>query len=209
MLESMAKSSRRRRDGTQRHSDILEAALRCFDHDGVLETGIEMIRKEANASPSSVYNLFANKQEIVLALLLRVFSQLLPHIASRLAPTKSAQDAVHTLVQAHIDWIAAHPKEGRFMYQAMSLGPSGLSNEAKHTLAEHKRELLRPIATHFGSFIERGEMRALSPTMMDVVILGSTHEALRRWLEGEAACSPKMLKTMLPTIAWRSISFPT
>lgn len=199
-------TTRRRRDGEQRRDEILKAALRCFERDGVLGAQIEAIRREAGASPSSVYHLFADIEEIMLALLIRVFEDLFAHIAARVRRTRTAERAVKTLVDAHIEWIAAHPSEGRFMYQAMSLDRGGLRTEAREELALTKGRLLVPIGVHLGRFIGRGEIPKWSPTMLDVVLLGVAHEALRRWLVGAEELSPERLRKVLPTLAWKSLA---
>ena len=199
----MARS--RRRDGEQRRDEILDAALRCFERDGVFGARIEAIRREAKASPSSVYNLFANIEEIMLALLVRVFESLFLHIATRVRRTRTAEGAVRSLVDAHIEWIAARPSEGRFMYQAMVLERGGLRSQARRQLGEAKSRALQPVVAHFEGFIGRGELPRWSPTMFDVVLLGVAHEALRRWLAGSIELAPERLRKTLPDLAWKSL----
>lgn len=198
-------AAKRRRDGERRRDEILDAALRCFERDGVLGAGIEAIRREAGASPSSVYHLFADLEDIMLALLTRVFERLFQHLATRVQRTRTAEGAVRALVDAHLEWIAAHPAEGHFMYQAMSLERGGLRGEARQQLVAAKGRALEPIVAHFERFIARGELPKWSPTMLDVVLLGVAHEALRRWLAGAVELSPERLRRTLPTLAWKSL----
>jgi AcrR family transcriptional regulator len=197
---------RRRVDGAQRRDQLLDAALKCFERGGVLGVGIEDIRREAGASPSSVYNLFANLEEIMLALLVRVFEDSFAYIAARVCRTRSAERAVRTLVEAHIEWISAHPVEGRFMYQAMTLERRGLRRDARERLSGAKATALEPMLAHLRTFVERGEIPAWSPTLLDVVLLGAAHEALRRWLAGAEDLDPAILRKTLPALAWRSIA---
>jgi AcrR family transcriptional regulator len=196
---------RRRKDGARRRDQLLDAALRCFDAHGVLGVGIEDIRREAGASPSSVYNLFADIEEIMLALLVRVFEALFAELAQRVRRTRTAESAVRALVDAHIAWIERHPAEGRFMYQATTLEGRGLRNQARQRLIAAKTAALEPILTHFRPFIERGEIPAWSPNVLDVVLLGAAHEALRRWLAGSEDLAPAKLRKRLPSLAWKSI----
>lgn len=197
--------TKRRSDGERRREAILDAALRCFERDGLLGAQIEAVRREAGASPSSVYNLFANLEEIMLALLVRVFEELFAHLAERLRRTRTAQGAVRALVDGHIEWIAAHAAEGRFMYQAMTLEGGGLRGEARAALLAAKGRALQPIVAHLARFMERGELPKWSPAMFDVVVLGVAHEALRRWLAGATELSPARLRKTLPALAWKSL----
>jgi AcrR family transcriptional regulator len=196
---------RRRKDGARRLDDLLDAALRCFEARGVLGVGIEDIRREAGASPSSVYNLFTDIDEIMLALLVRVFEALFAELAQRVCRTRTAESAVRTLVESHIAWIEQHPAEGRYMYQATMLEARGLRKEARQRLIAAKAIGLEPVLAHLRPFIERGEIPALSPSMLDVVLLGAAHEGLRRWLAGAEDLAPAKLRKSLPALAWRSI----
>ncbi|WP_373048990.1 TetR/AcrR family transcriptional regulator [Vulgatibacter sp.] len=191
-----------RRDGIERRDAVLDAALRCFNDRGVLLTGIEEIRRAAGASPSSIYHLFGGLPGITTALLVRIFEQLFASLAAAIAKKRTAKGSVTALVAAHIDWILAHPDEGRFMYQAMSLelGPA-----VQEPLQLRKAELLAPIAAHLRRFIERGDLPRWSPLQLDVVLLGPSHEALRRHLAG-APLDPAWMRTTLPALAWQSVA---
>ncbi len=196
---------RRRRDGAQRRNEILDAALHCFGRKGIWRVGIEEIRRAAGASPSSVYNLFADIDEIILALLIRVFERLFAHINDRVTRTRSAKRAVLALVEAHIDWIAENPEQGRFMYQAMAIDGCSLSDAARHRLAEAKASALAPTFAHVQKFTERGKIPPWPAALLDVVLLGPAHEGLRRWLAGAEDLHPVQLRETLPALAWRSI----
>lgn len=180
--------------------------MRCFARSGVLRVGIEDIRREAGASPSSVYHQFANIDAIVLALLVRIFASLFEHLARRVGRTRTAEGAVRALVDGHIEWIADHPAEGRFMYEAMTLDAGGLSEASRGALAAEKQRLLAPVTSRIGAFVARGELPDLPPELLDVILLGPAHEALRRHLSGGAGFSPDRLRKILPGIAWKSVA---
>jgi AcrR family transcriptional regulator len=190
-----------RKDGRQRQDALLDAALSCFTRAGILGVGIEEIRREAGASPSSVYHLFSDRNDIILALLVRTFERLLTHLDRSTARVKSARGFVQTLVQAHVEWILSHRDEGRFMYQATAIE---LAPGAADRLLARKAELLAPIAQRMQPFVERGELPRWSPLVFDVVVLGPSHEALRRFLGG-APLDPRFLKRELPRLAWKTI----
>ncbi len=191
-----------RRDGLKRRDALLDAALRCFVDQGVLGTGIEEIRRAAGASPSSVYHLFDDGLPgITLALLTRTFERLFAHLAERVTPTHTAKDAVIALVDGHLEWILGHPDEGRFMYQATALE---FGAAAKDSLQARKAELLTPVVLHLHRFITEGTLPPWSPLMFDVVLLGPSHEACRRFLAG-APLDPEWMRATLPLLAWQSV----
>src|SRR5207302_5683518 len=53
---------------TRRREEILEAAKACFAREGFHATSMRDIYRECGLSPGAVYNHFASKEEIVLAL---------------------------------------------------------------------------------------------------------------------------------------------
>ena len=190
-----------RRDGQARKEAILDAAMRCFVRGGVVGTGVEEIRKEAQASPSSLYHLFAGREDILRALLSRIFERSFTEVAARVTRTRSAKGLVRALVRGHIEWVVHHPDEARAMYQTLSLE---LTPDFAEQLGAHKAQLLAPIVEHASPFIERGELPPWPPTVFDVVLLGAAHEACRRWLSGGDP-EPQWMLEVLPAIAWRSL----
>lgn len=193
-----------RRDGARRRDELLDAALRCFAARGVLGTGIEDVRREAGASPSSMYHHFEGLPGLTLALLTRTFEGLFGHLGARVTATGTAEGAVLALVDGHLEWVLAHEDEARFMYQAMSLE---LSPEVSGPLQARKEALLAPVVRHLAPFVARGELPRWPPLALDVVLLGPSHEACRRYLAG-AALQPRWMRATLPGLAWRSVAPP-
>lgn len=190
-----------RRDGVSRRASILDAALVVFARKGVFAAGIEDVRKEAAASPSSLYHQFESIEDIVLALLERVFTDLFAHLERHVAETRTAEGAVVALVDGHLAWIAAHPDEGRFMYQAMSVP---LSPQRTKRLGEHKAKALAGVVAVFEQHIEAGTLPRFPVIAFDIVLLGPAHEACRRWLAG-APLEMSWIRATLPALAYASI----
>ena len=191
-----------RRDGRLRREAILDAALQCFAARGVSGTGIEDIRRAASASPSSVYHLFSGLDELKLALLIRTMDRLFAHLTAAVVRRRTARTSVEALVRAHLDWVFAHPDEARVMYQSLSLE---LAPGVAERLQARKAQALAPLVAHFVLFMERGELPRWSPLRFDVVVLGASHEACRRWLGG-AALEPRWMRAELPKLAWRCVA---
>lgn len=190
-----------RRDGVDRRQQILDAALRCFTRHGVLGTGIEEIRLEAKASPSSIYHHFGGLAGITRDLLIRTFERLFAQLVAQVTAASTAELAVRALVASHVDWVLAHRIEARFMYQAMSLE---LGSEIQGPLQARKAELNAPIVRHVAPFIAAGALPRWSPLQFEILLLGPAHEACRRVVAG-VALDERWLREKLPDIAWRSI----
>jgi AcrR family transcriptional regulator len=191
-----------RKDGDARREAILDAALTCFMKRGVFATGIEDIRAEAKASPSSVYHLFSGGQaDVTAALLERIFDRLFAELAVKTAGAPSAQVLVERLVRAHLDWVFDHEREARVMYETVGLRlPAALQAR----VVKRKREAMRPLLAEVEPFIRSRALPKWEPEVFDVVLLGASHEACRRWLLG-AEFSPAWLRKNLPALAWSSL----
>ena len=190
-----------RRDGRARRDALLDAALRCFAARGVHGTGIDEIRREAGASPSSVYHQFGGLPDLILALLVRTFEGLFEELTARVTRTRTAKGAVIAVVDGHLEWVLSHRDEARFMYQALSLE---LSSEIAAALQDEKARMLEPIAAHLTRFVDEGSLPRWPPHLLDVVLLGPAHEASRRFLAG-APIEPQWMRKTLPKLAWSSI----
>src|SRR5574338_366780 len=131
-----------RKDGAERRSALLDAALKTFARRGVFRTGIEEIRRAAGASPSSVYHQFNDLEDLTLALLERTFERLFLHLAAEVTAARTAEAAVKALVRGHLEWVMAHRDEGRFMYEATSLE---FDHKRTRKLQQRKAAFMAPI----------------------------------------------------------------
>ena len=106
------------------------------------------------------------------------------------------------LVDAHLEWVLLHPGQARFMYQAVALE---FTKGGSAALQRRKAELLAPIVAHLAPFVRGGALPAWSVLMFDVVLLGPSHEAARRFLAG-AALDPAWMRRELPGRAWSCVA---
>ncbi|WP_437577671.1 TetR/AcrR family transcriptional regulator [Sorangium sp. So ce887] len=186
-----------RQNGVARREALLDAALRCFEQRGLLRTGIEDVRKEAGASPSSVYHLFEDFPALVSALLERTFERLLGYVTARVLAARTARSAVRTLVEAHLAWVFDHEAEARFMYQALALELDGHHRAA---LRDTKARLKAEVMAHLAELGVFSGARS-SEVMVDVVLLGPAHQACRSYLSAPGAVDPRWMKAALPDLA--------
>ena len=98
--------------GERRRSEILDAALRCFDRLGITGTTIEDIRAESGASIGSIYHQFASKDEILADIYCRAVSAYHDGITDSLRSAPEARQGIRAAVDFHVRWIDAHPRPG-------------------------------------------------------------------------------------------------
>lgn len=189
-----------RAHGTARREALLDAALACFEERGLVSTGIEDIRKAAGASPSSVYHLFRGLPELIAALLERTFVRRYASVTEAVLRTKTAKEAVTAMVDAHLAWVFAHPVEARFMYRALALDLDGGYRESLRATKERlKLDLLAHLAKVGVARKPNG-----GEATIDILLLGTTHQACRTWLSSPKAVDRRWMKRVLPALAWRT-----
>lgn len=67
----MGVQERKAREKAQRQNDILEAARRCFDAKGFLNTTLQDVAREAEVSVGLIYRYFESKEDIFASLALK------------------------------------------------------------------------------------------------------------------------------------------
>lgn len=191
-----------RPQGESRREAILDAALACFVERGLVQTGIEDIRKKAGASPSSMYHLFSGLPEVIAALLERTFVRRYQAVTDEVLRTRSAKAAVYALVDAHTQWVFDNAGEARFMYQAITLE---LDGDHRAALRAKKEALKVRLLEHLGKLGVVATPKGSSEGIVDIVLLGTTHQACRAWLSNPDAFDAKWMKKTLPALAWGTI----
>lgn len=187
---------------TPRREAILDAALRCFDELGLVNAGIEDIRKAAGASPSSMYHQFDGLPAIVAALLERTLIRRYDAVTAKVIRTKKAREAVEAMVNAHLAWVMGNVVEARFMYRALALDMDPSRREA---LLATKVQLKAELAAHFVKL--RVGVAGMPPdAFLDVILLGTTHQACRQWLSAPGPVEARWMKKWLPELAWRTVN---
>jgi AcrR family transcriptional regulator len=190
-----------RSPGEARREALLDAALACFEEHGLVRTGIEDIRRAAGASPSSVYHLFKGLPDLIAALLERTFVRRFHHVTAAVLPTRTAKAAVHALVEAHLAWVFGNAAEARFMYRALALD---LHDEHRDELRATKNELKAEMTAHLVRLGVLASNRS-AEGMIDVLLLGTTHQACRAWVSAPGTIDARWMKEKLPGLAWRTV----
>ncbi|HEY0251560.1 MAG TPA: TetR/AcrR family transcriptional regulator, partial [Kofleriaceae bacterium] len=171
-----------RKNGAQRRDEILDAALDCFVKNGVIATGIEDIRKAAQASPSSIYHQFDGIEDILIALVDRIAAEQYAQLGEAAAAAKTFEAAVRGAVEALLAWTFAHEREARVIYQAFAaeLGPERKRLEA----AKHGRRA--PLEAAFAPWLAGTALASWSQLELSVLVFGATHAACRFYVTGQA-----------------------
>ncbi len=189
-------------DKLDRKQDILQAALACFNEQGIEATRIDTIRTRCGASVGSIYHHFGNKEGIVAQLFLSGLDGYWQQLQAALARSADAETAVKAMVVTYVDWVTANQELARFVFQARTL--VGRSPDGEQ-LAQRNQAHFRAVFGHFKPWLDSGALRALPLELYPALIVGPAQEYCRAWLSGRVSTPPAQLAAELADAAWRAV----
>jgi AcrR family transcriptional regulator len=149
---------RRARQKAERERRILRAAEVLFARRGYARTGMEDIARRAHLAVGTIYNYFASKPEIVLALLRRETAATLAagEAAIASAPEDPAE-AVSALLDVYVDLLARHERGQLRELLAAALAQPETIGRAAFEMDLH---LVGQLHGLLGGLAARGRLRA-------------------------------------------------
>ncbi|MBY8978079.1 TetR/AcrR family transcriptional regulator [Rhodobacteraceae bacterium NNCM2] len=156
-------ASLRKRQHRERTARLLDAAADLFGRNGYHETHVTDIAKAADLSPTTVYNYFSNKRNIIMALAVRHARMALPE---RRALLRNPPDDPLDAVIAYEDLLASQsvrvmPREcWRVIFGTLYEEPGG---EAHRTVLRLNKLVYRHYVRILSNFQSAGKIRADIP----------------------------------------------
>jgi AcrR family transcriptional regulator len=105
----------RRGEGERLRQEILDAAIALIADRGDEAVSMRAIARAVGVSPPAVYLHFADKRELMLAVLEHVFADLARALEA--ADTGEPPERVRALVRAYVNWGITHPGRYKIAYE--------------------------------------------------------------------------------------------
>jgi AcrR family transcriptional regulator len=189
-------------DRSARRETIAASALALFNARGIGATNVKDICADANASVGSFYHWFGSKEGLVAALVTDALHLNLQALERQLATAKTARATVAAVVNSLIDWALAHPDQATHVYAA-TVGPG--SSELRDELAELSRQTWAVFEQAFSPHWTSGAIKKLPGPAFTSILLGPSHDFLRRWLGSQVASSPADHRNLFVAAAWAAL----
>ncbi|MDA1075447.1 MAG: TetR/AcrR family transcriptional regulator [Proteobacteria bacterium] len=196
----MPRQTRDRSASSERKKHILQAALTCFDVNGVEATTIADLHRAAQCSVGSLYHHFGNKEGVAEELFLEGIAQLNRGMLRKLKTCSSGEESVRAVVSFYCDWSVRHQQMARYLHSR----DIPFSPDAKARLKEIHRAYIISVFSWFGPFVASGEMLRLPADTYVPLISGPIQEYVRRWLSGQAG-NPSKVKGIFADAAWNAV----
>jgi len=133
---------------------ILDAALVCYERDGIIKTTVEHVAREAKVSRTTVYRYFANRDEVLTGVVVRESVQVLQKMQKQLRHIDNLADY---LVEAMVYLLQIAPKMPLYPYAFGSEGAE-LTSRLCYTSEELFALGTRVIEPLYEKAVEAGEI---------------------------------------------------
>ncbi len=168
--------------------DILDAALAVFTVQGYDGTTVADIRSRAGVSNGAVFHHFKSKEAIAEALYVAGIASFQAGLTAILERRPaSAEAGLRAAVGHHLTWNETHRDLAGFMYGRGRPGWEPVQGEA---VGQLNRDVTQRIRAWLDPFIERGEVRPVSTTVLAACVFGPAHYVAQRWLAGMVKAPP-------------------
>jgi TetR/AcrR family transcriptional regulator, repressor for uid operon len=143
---------------------VLDAARTCIGRVGLTKTTLDDVAREAGCARATVYRCFANKQQLLTALVLREAGGLHDLVVAAAASTADLGDAITAVVVTSVEslrtnaalaFICAHEPELLLPYLAFEREDAVLRNAAALVAPAFTRFLDESAAVRLGEWIAR------------------------------------------------------
>jgi AcrR family transcriptional regulator len=111
----MSTAKRRERERAQRRESILDAAEQVFYQKGYAPTRVEDVARQAQLSKGALYQYFASKDELLLAVTVRWRSELIDQGKKLLAQPASGAEHLRQLMGLINAWLSTPPERFQLM----------------------------------------------------------------------------------------------
>jgi AcrR family transcriptional regulator len=101
--------------------ELLAAGRRLFAENGLYDSRIEDLSRQAGIAKGTLYGYFANKEELIGAVVTNGFSELLGHVHRAAHGAPSRTEAVARVCEAHLEFFRDNPDLMRIFHQVRGL----------------------------------------------------------------------------------------
>lgn len=138
--------------------ELLAAGRRLFAEKGLYDSRIEDLSRQAGIAKGTLYLYFANKEELVEAVVTNGFNELLGHVHRAAQDARNREEAVSRVAEAHLEFFDENPDLMRVFHQVRGLLKFNAieSRALRGVLSKYLTGLAHVLALHPGARPQRG-----------------------------------------------------
>ncbi len=156
---------------------VLDATLACAVESGIHDVSIEAVCKRSKVSVGSLYHHFPDRHGLVFALYRRCLESMLEATVRATVVHRDPETGVKALVSAYLRWVETHRDEARIIY---GVAEGDLLESYRDELAALGARVVRPLVEWLAPFVASRHIIAMSPALLEVVLIGQPPKLPRR-----------------------------
>ena len=182
---------------------LLDAAVRRFDADGMLEATIDDIRRDAGVSVGAVYHHFPDKAALHAAAWLDAMTTYQHGFLTTLRAHASAEAGIKAAVAYQLRWSAAHRESASLLFGARpSVASVGV------TIKEYNRAFFTECGAWWRTHVQYGAVRDLDLKVVGALWLGPARDYSSYGLAGPTKRVATALVDTFAEAAWQALRAP-
>ena len=195
--------ARQRLPREQRRLQLLDVAGAVFAAKGYHSAAMDDIAEAAGVSKPVLYQHFASKLDLYLALVDRACDQLVERVTDALQSTEENRDRVYRTIGAFYDFVSDSGRSFRFVFESDLTGDAQVQERLWRAHQDIAREIGAVIAGDTGVPDEQAELLGMS-------LVGMAQVSARHWAaEASDDLDVKRAVDLISSLAWRGIrAFP-
>jgi AcrR family transcriptional regulator len=186
--------------GPERKAQLLAVARKVFGRHGFHEVSMDDVAREAGVTKPILYDHFASKEALYLALLDADADQLELRIVSALSARTGNRERIRASFQAYFDFVDEHAEGFRLVMEETI----GSQDEYRSRVGEVRERIFHEVA----QLIVRESRGQIDPRDADTVALGLVGmvETVARRDPGGDPAGRRRAVDVLVRLAWRGIT---
>ncbi len=157
---------RKEREKLYKRREILLAALRVFAEKGYEHANVEEIAERAEFSKGALYNYFANKEEMFIALLDEGFADFERMVKDGFENDLPLRERFKRFTRSTLDYFEQNPDYLTLLFKENLQLKIKLISSFRERYAHKRQKLVRIIATALNQGMERKTVRSIDPIQL-------------------------------------------
>lgn len=147
---------------------IMEAAVQVFSRKGYHNSKMEEIAVEAGIGKGTIYEYFPGKLQLLQEIMEESFRLYDHSFKAGIANGASLQETIQALVEGHLRFC----QENRDLTRIIFLETNGIDEELRNWAFQKRQQKERFLQKLFAEADHRGEIKAVDPRILTVIIGG-------------------------------------
>jgi AcrR family transcriptional regulator len=186
----------------QRRAQLLDAASEVFSAKGYHAAAMDDIAESAGVSKPVLYQHFASKLELYLALLDQACERLVELVSNALASTEDNGERVVATMTAFYSLVSSERAEFRLIFESDLTGEAAVQDRIWRVNDDIADRIAAVIADDTGLAWQQAKLLAIS-------LVGIGHVSARYWVTSGRPVGHAEARQLVSDLAWRGISgFP-